>query len=202
MPKSTVQSRTTGHTGLARGSEVRRRLLAAAVELVPEVGWERVSTRMLAERAGVAPGLVHYHFASVDDVLRQAALGVGVELVTTMGGALSDEVDLDDGLRGLLAFLDPYTGADPTSLLFLEAYLASTRDLELQRELAKLVAGFTGELTRWLTVHGVPDAEATAAVLAAAVDGVMLHRTLNPHLTAAAVLPLVRRMLLAEPAVS
>jgi hypothetical protein len=66
--------------------------------------------------------------------------------------------------------------------------------VELRDQLAELVTEFTGEMARWLGAHGVPDPEATAAVLAAAVDGVMLHRTLNPALTAAAVFPTVRRM--------
>lgn len=52
-------------TAADRGREVRRKLLTAAVELIPERGWNAVSTRLLAERAGVAAGLVHYHFPSL-----------------------------------------------------------------------------------------------------------------------------------------
>lgn len=48
----------------ARGREVPQRLLAAAAELIPERGWTAVSTRVLAERAGVTPSVVHYHFSS------------------------------------------------------------------------------------------------------------------------------------------
>src|SRR5690606_38747757 len=58
-----------------RGAEVRRRLLDAAVRAIPEQGWRGVSTRSLARRAGVVPGLVHYHFDSLEALLREAALG-------------------------------------------------------------------------------------------------------------------------------
>ena len=58
-----------------RGRDVRQRLLAAAVELIPERGWTAVSTRVLAERAGVTPSVVHYHFPSVAALLDEAAVG-------------------------------------------------------------------------------------------------------------------------------
>jgi len=54
-----------GPTSAERGQAVRRRLLDAAAELIPELGWSGVSTRVLAERAAVTPGMVHYHFASL-----------------------------------------------------------------------------------------------------------------------------------------
>ncbi|WP_288047924.1 helix-turn-helix domain-containing protein, partial [Nocardia sp.] len=50
-----------------RGRATRERLLEAAVSLIGEVGWSGVSTRMVAQRAGVNAGVVHYHFASVSD---------------------------------------------------------------------------------------------------------------------------------------
>lgn len=59
MPSSTA----------ARGEEARRRPLAAALEPVPERGRPAVGTRVLVERAGVTPSVVHDHFASVQAVL-------------------------------------------------------------------------------------------------------------------------------------
>ena len=81
-------------TTSARGRAVRAELLAAAADLIPEVGWTAVSARMLAERAGVAAGLVHYHFAGLPALLRDAAL-------TRM------RVVVDETGRGLTATPDP-----------------------------------------------------------------------------------------------
>jgi AcrR family transcriptional regulator len=64
-----------GSPAAVRGEAVRRRLPAAALELVPERGWPAVSTRVIAERAGVTPSVVHYHFASVQALLVEAVLG-------------------------------------------------------------------------------------------------------------------------------
>jgi len=46
----------------------------AAAELIAERGWGAVTTRMVAERAGLRPGLVHYHFDSVTDLLIDSSL--------------------------------------------------------------------------------------------------------------------------------
>jgi AcrR family transcriptional regulator len=179
-------------TAADRGREVRRRLLAAAVALIVERGWGGVSTRVLAERAGLAPGLVHYHFASLPALLAEAAVGA----MRTAVAAL-DRDQASDGAETvdlLLAAVDHYTGQDPTSLLFVETYLAATRDEELRRAVAGVLAGVRDRLATRLADHGVPDARGTAAVLAAAVDGILLHRALDPTLTAATVAPVLRRL--------
>ncbi|MQA17083.1 MAG: TetR family transcriptional regulator [Pseudonocardiaceae bacterium] len=182
-------------TAAERGRDVRRRLLTAAAELIPEVGWNSVSTRLLAQRAGVAPGLVHYHFPSLAVLLREAAVGVMREVVLATAPGLATAETVDAGLDLMLASLDAYTGTDPTSLLFIETYLAATRDENLRTELAGLVEEFRDALRSWLAEHGQDDHHQVAAVLAAAIDGVMLHRALHPELTSPAVFPVLRRML-------
>lgn len=179
----------------AKGQEARERLLRAATELIAERGWTDVSTRLLAERAGVGAGVVHYHFPSVQALLSEAALGVMRRAFAEVGPVLERAGSVDDVLELLLASLDRYTGRDPVSLLFVETYLASTRDRRLRRAVARVVAEFRRQASQWLGEHGVDRPEETAAVLAAAIDGVLLHRALSPDLTAANVAPVLRRML-------
>lgn len=57
-----------------RGRRTREQLIDAAAGLVGEVGWGAVTTRLVAERAGVNAALVHYHFSSVQELLSTAAL--------------------------------------------------------------------------------------------------------------------------------
>src|SRR5215469_9362834 len=56
-------------------SEARRQattaLLDAAEDLLYEVGYAGVSTRAVAEAAGVKHGLVHYYFGSMEELLTQ-----------------------------------------------------------------------------------------------------------------------------------
>jgi AcrR family transcriptional regulator len=182
-------------TSTERGTEVRERLLAAAAQLIPELGWHAVSTRVVAQRAGVAPGLVHYHFSSVQALMRQAAVVAIRQVLSALPPVLSAAEPADAALGAMLASLDDHSGTDPTSVLFAEAYLAATRDGELRAELSRLLDEFRGVLTSWLAAQGTKAPADTAAVLTAAVDGVMLHRTLHPGLTSAAVTPVLRRLL-------
>lgn len=137
-------------TAAERGREVRQKLLAAAAELIPELGWNAVSTRVLAERAGVAPGLVHYHFSSLQALLGESAVGVMRRVMSTAGPVLDSAETVEAGMDMILGSLDAYTGSDSTSLLFIEAYLAATRDENLRGELTTLVADFRRDLARWL----------------------------------------------------
>lgn len=185
-------------TAAERGKEVRRRLLAAAVELIPRLGWRGVSTRVLAEQAGVAPGLVHYHFESLAALLRRAAVDVIRQMLSGAEAALAAAPDVDAGLELMLSALDAHSGDDPASLLFSEAFLAATRDEALRAELTTLLDQFRGATASWLRRNGEPRPEQTAAVFAAAVDGMMLHRVLDPGLTSATAGPALRRLLTPE----
>src|SRR5919205_1665376 len=93
-------------TAAERGREVRQRLLRAAAELIPELGWNAVSTRILAQRAGLAPGLVHYHFESLQALLREASLARMRETLEFTNAVFAQAESLEAGLEMLLGALD------------------------------------------------------------------------------------------------
>lgn len=186
-------------TSAQRGKTTRRRLLDAAVPLIGEVGWDRVTTRLVAERAGVNPGVVHYHFSSVADLLAEASTEVIRALLDQAARELAEQGDPARGLERLLTELAGYTGTDPVSSLFAEAFLAAGRHEELRARLAPLLIDFRARVADWLRAHGHgPDAAATAAVLAACLDGLVLHRALDPDLDPAELGVPLRRMLGAD----
>ena len=163
----------------ARGQEVRQRLLAAAAELIPERGWSAVSTRILADRAGVTPSVVHYHFPSVQAVLTESVITAMRQVLAATDEVFTAAETPVEAVDAMVASVEQYDGTDPVSLLFVEAYLAATRDERLREQLAALVSDFRGRLEDLLRLHQVPEPAATAAVLAAAVDGLLLHRGLG-----------------------
>ncbi|MDA3649720.1 TetR/AcrR family transcriptional regulator [Saccharopolyspora indica] len=177
-----------------RGREVRQRLLEAAAELIAERGWSGVSTRMVAERAGVGAGLVHYHFASVQVLLSAAAVAAMRGVGESLGPLLERAATPAEALELLVASLDRYTGDDAVSVLFIETYLAATRDPRLRDEVAEVMAEFGTRLGGWLADHGVAEAGTTAAVVGSAIDGLLMQRALQPELTAATVLPVLTRL--------
>jgi AcrR family transcriptional regulator len=169
---------------------VRERLLEAARELIAEKGWGAVSTRVLAERAGVGSGVVHYHFDSLQAVLVEASVGALRAATAGLPALLESAPDGNAALDALLAALD-----GPGQELFIETFLAATRNDVLRAAVGEVLAEFRRELAEWYAARGVPTPGATAAVVAAAVDGVLLHRALDPGLSRSVVVPVLGRVL-------
>lgn len=178
-----------------RGREVRQRLLGATAELIAQRGWTAVSTRVVAERAGVAAGVVHYHFGSVQALRSAAAVGVLREAAGSMGPMLARAETPAEAVELLVASLDEYTGSDPVSVVFIETYLAATRDPQLRAAVAEVIAEFREQLAGWFGARGVATPAATAAVLGSAIDGLVIQRVLDPTLTAEIITPVLVRML-------
>lgn len=168
-----------GGTAAVRGAETRQRLLAAAVELVQEVGWGAVSTRAVAQRAGVRPGVVHYHFRSVTDLLVEATVPALRSMVDELVALVEATDDVPAGIEAMLraaaGYAAGYAAGEPVSRLTAEAFLAATRVPRLRTELAALLVQARGHVAGWLRRHGEPDPEAVATVLVAALDGLILH---------------------------
>jgi AcrR family transcriptional regulator len=62
-------ARAGAKRGEARPTQTRAAIVAATISALGEVGFSGTSARAVAERAGVAPGGVFYHFGSMDDLL-------------------------------------------------------------------------------------------------------------------------------------
>ncbi|MBF6237154.1 TetR/AcrR family transcriptional regulator [Nocardia otitidiscaviarum] len=180
-------------TAIEQGRQTRARLMAAAVELIVEHGWGAVTTRMVAARAGVRPGLVHYHFPSVTDLLIESALDVARTEFDAVMARLT-EVDGPEGMRRVLATVGSYSATDPSMVALSEMMLAATRHQRLRDELGRFVAQARAGLTDWFRAQpGDADPEATAAAVLALLDGLILHRLIDPTLAAVDVTgPLLR----------
>ncbi|MBN0044737.1 TetR/AcrR family transcriptional regulator [Streptomyces actuosus] len=170
-------------TSQETGRETRARLLQAAAELIVEDGWGTVSTRRVADRAGVRPGLVHYHFRSVDNLLVEAALQTMRQEVDGLLSMLRGGADTGTGLEFFLDLVARYAADSETTALFSEALLAATRNERLREELAGALGECRSALTDWLAAQtGDPEAEAVSVLLLALLDGLVLHHLIDPRL--------------------
>lgn len=61
-------ARVAGSLTSASRQDAEARFLDAAERLLIKVGYARISTRRLAEEAGLNHGLVHYYFGSMEEV--------------------------------------------------------------------------------------------------------------------------------------
>jgi len=184
MPKSNATSSPEG-----RSPRTRERILRATVLLMAEIGIDRVRTRAIAERAGVNPALVHYHFHSVPALVMEAAedallreLGPSIEVFQS-GGTIGESV------RAILEWIESHGERSPGSTILAEAMVKATRSSSFRRWTKRASRRFrsairtrlegarkTGELAPDL------DLDATALLLAAALDGLLFHRLVDPKL--------------------
>lgn len=160
------------------------RLLQATAALIVESGWGDVSTRQVAEQAGVPPGLVHYHFESVEQLKRRAVLGALQGEIDRVVGPMQD-LSPRQIVVAASDMLDTVGAGDPLSILVLEALPAAARDAELERELAGMLTWFRDLLAeRIRACHPAPQAppELLAELFAALFDGLGMHRIALPDL--------------------
>ncbi len=172
-----------------RGSEeTRARLLRAAAELIGEVGWGRVTTRAVADRAGLPHGAVSYHFAGKQDLLIEAALGTfeqafPLDEFEALGG-VDDLLDLIAAALG-----DPKTINPVLTGVSMEAMREAGRDPQVRRRLADLMRDYRAVIEQLVradqerdAVPSGPSTEGLATLIGAVGDGLLLHALADPKL--------------------
>jgi len=200
MTKSAVQLPQARRAG--RGRETRRRLVEATIELVASEGWERASTRRIAERAGVNQALINYHFGSKEALLR-AALEVALrEEFAAPVRAVVEAPGFVDGAVVLLHQLAEMGEARPMVRFSMEALAQAPRDEEVRRVMAELLAELRGLLADGIAaaqrrgeISASVDPAGVATLLGAAFDGLGLHLLIDPFIDIGSAEAALRSML-------
>jgi AcrR family transcriptional regulator len=110
-----------------RGEATRLRITTAAAELVAELGWDAVTTRAVAARAGVNPALIHYHFDSMDTLLR-AAVVAALRAETAEAARPFAQGTFASGLDGAIDAVGQFDPGSPAAILLIEAMVRAMRD--------------------------------------------------------------------------
>jgi AcrR family transcriptional regulator len=200
MDKSSGQGNRP--TSAEQGAATRRAIVDAAVALIGELGWGQVTTRAIATRAGVPHGAVGYHFNGKAELLREAAVEATMRALAepiAMAGQADSVAGLVEGSLGWYA-----SGgiADPSVALLLEVTREAVRDDALRESFAAVLREFRTSLTELVVrdqERGAVSPEAssvgTATLVAALLDGLLLHLILDPHLDIQATASAVRTLL-------
>lgn len=81
-----------------KSEETKRRLVRATIASIEADGLAKVSARSIADRAGLAQGLIFYHFGSVVDLIGAACLAATQERVDRY----AEQFDAVDTFTGLV----------------------------------------------------------------------------------------------------
>jgi AcrR family transcriptional regulator len=170
------------------GGGMREAILDAAVEAIADHGWGNVTTRRIAERAGVNNALIHYYFGSKDELLRRAVTErFAVDFEAPLA-ALAGAGDIHEGIDAFFDGIERLAG-DSRLLVSTEALLQGMRDPVIRRWAREVI----GEAIRGLgalvtegqatgTVNAGLDADGSATVLVAALDSIVLYRLVDDQL--------------------
>lgn len=80
----------------------REQIVAAAIEVLAESGYARASFARIAQRAGVSPALITYHFAVKDELLTQIVTDVTAAMERAMTARAEKATSYLQALRGML----------------------------------------------------------------------------------------------------
>lgn len=167
----------------------RRRILDAAAALIAEIGWNEVTTRRIAQQAGVNNALIHYYFRTKDALLLEAAAGQFSEEFAAPITRMLKAPTLAEGIEGFIGWLRTIEQHGPAVIVTVEALLRSLRDERVREWIEALLASDRrllesvvaaaqerGELSDKVDTVGM------ATILAALVDGLLLYRLTDPRL--------------------
>ncbi len=212
-----------------KGERRRDELLRAGVDLLLEQGWSSLTARGVAERAGLTPSLVGYHFGSqwrlksqvvdvvldevfspfLDEVVRHPTWQLG--LAAVLRGHDQDlegragEVDhlghdSHDSHDLVLDDFDDLAGYARVEVnrrrVLADLVAASLQDAVIRDQLRAALGDVRERLVPWLRDTGVPvqHVGATATVVVAVLDGLLLHSVIDDHLRVASVADVLERL--------
>ncbi|WP_457424062.1 TetR/AcrR family transcriptional regulator [Roseateles sp. P5_E7] len=138
----------------------RDRLLAEAMRLFAERGFDAVTTREICAAAGVNPGAIHYHFGDKDGLYREVLRLPVVELHRQLAGFDEPALSLHESI---CRFIQPFLfddGACSAQLFFREMQAPSPIFMEA---VARDVGPIFDRFARLLARHAGL-AEPTAAI--------------------------------------
>lgn len=165
----------------AMRAATRARIMDAALALFGERGYESTSVRQIAERAGVAQGLLYSHFSGKDELLleifRQSMRDVRESFA--LAEAAGPPAERIAGLiRGAFAVVRRN-----------QSFWRLSYGARMQPGVLATLGGdlpqWTGEilqtLERYFAEAGAPEPQIEAALLFALIDGVSQHYVLDPQ---------------------
>ena len=149
-----------------RGTDTRRRILDAALEVFGEVPYTDARVELITDKAGCSRPAFYQYFSSRDDVFWALAVQLGREMV-----ALAEQLDPvtpdEHGLAHLTGWIDDFMALHEAWAPVFEAFPAASRDHQSQLRDSSAVSDRTGQAL--LRAFGVDEGAASKRLTATLV---------------------------------
>jgi AcrR family transcriptional regulator len=169
-------------------SRRREQIVAAAIETIAEVGYQKASFAKIAKRAGLSStGMISYHFAGKDDLVR----AVTEKIVGTITAHMIERIEAADGRADRLrTYIETNIGmvsVYPAQMRALLDIITAARDtsgaIQVDTQpITDRVGLMTAELRDGQRTgeFGEFDARVTAIAITGAIDALVTERAFNP----------------------
>lgn len=135
-----------GSVSRTSGASPREALLDAAERLLVAEGYASVTTRRVAENAGVNHGLVHYYFGSMEELFIQVLERFTQELIERQRAMYTQEAPFLEKWRTAMRYLEE-DSASGYQKLWLELQAMAWNKPGLRERVANVNAGWRAVLT-------------------------------------------------------
>lgn len=176
-------------------NEARRQdIVEAAIRCFVRDGFHGSNMQGICKEAGMSPGTLYHYFRSKDEII-SAILDDDARYVTHLITLLNEQDSFITGIETVLTtFIDEMTTQD--LLIYAEVSAEVLRKPELHARLVAMNDDAIAELAAAIErgkaagdLRVALDAPATARIIAALIDGLLWHATLNGHAHARALIP-------------
>lgn len=181
--------------------------------MLAEAGWTGLTARAVAQRAGAQLGLIHYHFGSFTAL----KLAVTASIIDDAFGpalrVLNDAATWQDGIADVIAQTadqrDRSSASIPTAEADAErlagaALAASMQEDAVRVQMSDALVAARVQVESRLRRDGIADdlVPGHATLIVAVLDGLLLHRLIDPYLNLDTAAEAARALLIADPASS
>ena len=121
----------------------RTQIVGAAIEVIADVGYNNATFVRIAERAGISPALISYHFGSKDHLMAQVSEHVSASIDEAIERAVEGAPSYREALRRMIETFVRYFGHHP-------AETTAMGEIQRQELIGDGTEGRASERAQWV----------------------------------------------------